>query len=51
MVFSLDGLIERVLELRDIVEAFRGDPVGPIILVPTKELKKLLEGEAGTDGA
>jgi hypothetical protein len=51
VVFSMDGLIERVLELRDIVEAFRGEPVGPIILVPIKELKKMLEGEAGTDGA
>jgi hypothetical protein len=51
MVLTIDGLVERVLELRDIKEAIRGFPLGPIILVPTEVLKKLLQREASTDGA
>ena len=50
-VISIDGLVERALELRDVIEAFRGGMVGPIILVPTRELKKLLNGGAGADEA
>lgn len=51
VVLSIDGLIEKILDLRDIIEAFHGDPLGPVILVPTKELKKLMNGGAGTDDA
>jgi hypothetical protein len=51
MVISIEGLVERALELRDVIEAFSGAAVGPIILVPTKELKKLAAGGAGTDDA
>ena len=49
MVISIEGLVERALEIRDVVEAVRGHWVGPIILVPTKELKKLLHGGGGSD--
>jgi len=44
MIFSIDGLIERALDGRDLLEAIRGNPLGPVILVPMKELKRLATG-------
>ncbi|MFQ6329135.1 hypothetical protein ACLMAL_23775 [Nocardia sp. CWNU-33] len=33
---------ERALTLRDIIEALKGEPLGLMILVPTKELQRLI---------
>jgi hypothetical protein len=51
LVISIEGLAEKALDFRDIIEAFKGVPLGPVILVPTKELKKWASGGAGDDGA
>ncbi|GAA4452052.1 hypothetical protein [Phytohabitans houttuyneae] len=41
---------EKALDLKDIWEAFKGDPLGPVILVPTRELQRWL-GTGTVDGA
>lgn len=46
-----EGLVEKIFEAHDVFEAFHRGVVGPIFLVPTRELKKWLDGGAGTDGA
>ena len=45
-----EGVTETVMSLRDVVEAIKGAAVGPVLLVPTKELKRLI-GEDVSDGA
>lgn len=34
--------VEKILDLKDIWEAFHGDPLGPVILVPKRELDRWL---------
>ncbi|MDB5395673.1 MAG: hypothetical protein JWM91_3179 [Rhodospirillales bacterium] len=45
----IEGAIETVLGLRDLIDGMRGDPVGPVILVPKRELDKLLHAGGGDD--
>ena len=42
----LEGMIETVLSLKDLFEGLKGDPVGPVILVPKGEIDKWLHGSA-----
>jgi hypothetical protein len=42
----LEGVTEKILELRDVWEAFHGNPLGPVILVPKEELDRWL-GNSG----
>lgn len=37
-----EGAIEKILDIRDAWEAFHGLPVGPVILVPKRELDRWL---------
>jgi hypothetical protein len=43
-----EGIGEKILEIRDVWEAIRGVPLGPIILVPKRELDRFL-GNTTTD--
>jgi hypothetical protein len=43
-----EGISEKVLDIRDVWEALHGLPLGPIILVPKKELDRFL-GNTSTD--
>lgn len=51
MVISLEGVAERVLDLKDVLEALAGKMVGPMIIIPTEELQRWLGGAPGRDGA
>jgi hypothetical protein len=44
-----DGAIDAVLGLRDLVMGILGDAAGPVILVPKRELDKLLNGGSTDD--
>ena len=44
----LDGVVETALDIRDVWEAFRGHVVGPVILVPKREMDRWL-GQNGPD--
>lgn len=37
---SGEEVIERGLDLKDLWEAFTGEPLGPVLLVPVKELRR-----------
>ena len=39
-----DGAVDAVLGLRDLVMGIMGEAAGPVILVPKRELEKLLHG-------
>lgn len=42
---------EKALDLKDLLEAIGGTPVGPVILVPISELRRLLGIPTDGDGA
>lgn len=45
----IEGAVEKILDFKDLFEAFKGQPLGPVILVPKRELDRWLYGT--TDGA
>src|SRR5262249_43760349 len=45
-----EGLVEKVMEIKDVWEQFRGGAPGPVILVPKRELDRFL-GIAPPDDA
>jgi len=50
-VISIDSMIETSMDLFDVVETAAGKLTGPMILVPTEELRKWLNGTNQRDGA
>jgi hypothetical protein len=44
-----EGVVDAVLGLRDLVLGISGEAVGPVILVPKRELEKLLHGGSTDD--
>jgi hypothetical protein len=45
-----EGLVEKILEIREVWHQYHGNPTGPIILVPKRELDRWL-GIASPDDA
>ncbi len=46
----LESGVERALDLKDVIEAIRGVPLGPVLLVPMRELQRLV-GQGPADEA
>jgi hypothetical protein len=44
-----EGAIDTLLGLGDLIKAFKGEPIGPVLLVPKVELDKLLHGASDHD--
>jgi hypothetical protein len=44
-----DGLLDAVLGIRDLINGLAGEAAGPVLLVPKRELERLLHGGSGDD--